>query len=254
MSFKDQPIYKIITYGLEIFGRYYGSYRAFVVSNEDELKMNRIQLIIPHLNATAVDETWAWPQGVWGGDGYGMQLLPKVGDMVWVEFEYGDPDYPVWKHAGYSKDELPDEFVTPDHYGFKTPRGTIILVNDNKDEEEILVKLNNNDEWLKVIKEELEIQAKIIKLGKDGQEWAVMGETLLSKMDSIMDKLDQTYKATLTHIHPTNVGPSGPPTNAATFTEIKAAMQNIKEALPEFLSAKVKIDKTNGTRENSTEE
>jgi len=248
MHYKDTVFYKIMLYGLEYLGRYYGNYRGFVLSNEDPLKMGRLQLRLPHLNPNVKDdETWAWPISSWGGKDYGIQLLPQKGDMVWVQFENGDADYPLWQHAGYSKEELPLEFKTPNHYGFKTPSGSLILINDNKDEEEIFIKHTNNDEWIKIIKEGLELQAKLIKLGNQGEEWAAMGETLLSKMNDIMGKLDETYKEIITHIHPTNVGPSGPPVTAAKFQAIKKQMNTIKEALPEFLSKKVKLDKENAT-------
>lgn len=234
---------KILLYGLEAIGLHYSKYRAIVVDTEDPLKLNRLRLRVPHLNALADDDTWAWPTASWGGKDYGMQLLPNKGDMVWVEFQYGNPDYPIWSHASYAEGELPVEFKTTKHYGFKTPRGTLVLINDNKETEEVLIKLNNKEEWVKIIKEELEIEAKLIKLGKDGEEKAVMGETLLNKMEDIMDKLDETYQATITHIHPTNVGPSGPPTNATTFTQLRQSMTQIKNVLDEFLSNKVKIDK-----------
>lgn len=231
-----------MTYGLEFFGRYYGSYRGFVANNEDPLGMNRLQLVIPILNPTAVDETWAFPQNVWGGKNYGAQVLPQVGDMVWVEFEMGDPDYPIWKHAGYAEGEKPEEFETTNHYGFKTPKGTILLINDNKEQEEVLVKLNSQEEWVKIIKEELEVEAKLIKLGANGDEQAVMGDTLKEKMDTLMDRIEDLNDAFIKHKH---AGSSQPPTpdDIAVVEAIQVKLDNLKDEFPEYLSEKVKIDK-----------
>lgn len=234
---------KIMLYGLEFIGRYYGSYRAFVVDNQDEDRLGRLKLRIPHLNANIDDDTWAFPSGVWGGKDYGIQMLPEIGDMVWVEYEYGNADYPVWKHAGYALDELPEEFSTVSHYGFKTPKGSLILINDNKDEENILVKLNSKTDWVDIKKDIFEIESKIIKLGKQGEQPAVMGDTIKEHLDEIMVEIDKTQQAILDHIHTTPNGPSGKPINSPTFQTIKDKLKTIKNKFPEFLSEKVKLDK-----------
>lgn len=235
--------YNIINYGFEMIGRHYSIYRAFVVENKDPLNMNRLQLLIPHLNESAPDDTWAFPKNVFGGKNYGTQLLPQKGDMVWVEFEYGDPDYPVWSHAGYGEEELPKEFESVNHYGFKTPQGTLIIINDNDDVEEVLVKHATTKEWLKIIKDEFELESKVIKLGKNGDEAGVLGDTLKKRLDEIMEKLDENQQALIQHTHTTNVGPSGPPINASAFTNVKSGLSTIKSKFEEFLSKKVKIDK-----------
>jgi len=240
--FKNTIWYRISLYGLEILGKYYGSYRAYVHNNEDPLDMNRVQLIIPMLNPTAVDETWAFPKNSWGGKDYGINLLPRKADVVWVEFQNGDPDYPVWSHASYAKGEKPKEFSSINHYGFKTPRGTLIVINDNKGEEEVLVRLNNKAEWVKIKKEELEVEAKLIKLGTNGDEAAIMGETLLGKLNTLSDKLDTTYDILMGHTHDDKKLPPSA-LDIIKITKVKIEVSNLKDELPEILSEKVKIDK-----------
>ena len=242
MRYKDTIWYRISLYGLEILGKYYGSYRAYVYNNEDPLDMNRVQLIIPMLNPTAVDETWAFPKNSWGGKDYGINLLPRKTDMVWVEFQNGDPDYPVWSHASYAKGEKPKEFSSINHYGFKTPRGTLIVINDNKGEEEVLVRLNNKAEWVKIKKEELEVEAKLIKLGTNGDEAAIMGETLLGKLNTLSDKLDTTYDILMGHTHDDKKLPPSA-LDMAKLIKVRIEVSNLKGGLPEILSEKVKIDK-----------
>lgn len=239
---KDTVWERIIKYGLEYLGLYYSSYRAFVVNNQDPLKLGRVQLLIPHINPTQTDPTWAWPKGVYGGKNYGIHLIPQPTDMVWVEFEHGNPDFPLWSHAGYAKGELPPEFENTKHYGFKTPSGTLIKINDNKGQEEVFIKLNNQDEWVKVIKEELEIEAKLIKLGKNGDEQGVLGNTLQKKMDKVVDKMDDILSTLITHKH---ASPNTPPTpdDITKFTKYKVELGNIKKEFKEYLSEKIKIDK-----------
>lgn len=234
--------YKVIQYGLEILGRYYSSYRGFVVENEDPKGCNRLQLRIPVISNKG-DESWAWPQGTWGGDNYGIQMLPKKGDMVWVEFENGDPGYPIWKHASYAKEEKPKEFETPNHYGFKTPRGTKIIINDNKEDEEVLVMLNNELEWIKITKELLEHEAKIIKIGKNGDEPLVLGDTLKEKLDELVSKVDNLISSYNTHTHATPFGPTLIANNVPDQVTNKKELQELKVSLDEILSLKGKIDK-----------
>lgn len=233
----------LLQYGFEFIGLHYGSYRAFVVDNEDPDNMNRLQLRIPHLNELADDSTWAWPKGLHGANGNGMQVLPQRGDMVWVEFEYGNPDYPIWSFAGYGENEKPKEFKTVNHSGYKTKNGTIIIINDNKGEEEILVKLNSNTDYIKINKDILELESKLIKLGKEGEEQAVMGNTLNDKLDKILDEIDKLHTTLLNHTHTSNVGPTGTPINFAQIQATKQELINIKSSIPEILSNKVKIDK-----------
>lgn len=241
---RENPWYSIIQYGLEFIGRYYSSYRGFVINNEDPLGMGRLQLLIPIIDDTQPSETWAFPKNIWGGNNYGSQLLPQKGDMVWVEFEHGDTNYPIWCHAGYAEEEKPKEFETPYHYGFKTPSGSIILINDNKEKEEILVKLNTGTDWYKINKDVFELESKIIKLGKKGEEAAVMGDTLKSKLEAIMDRLDQLQELIINHNHSSNSGATSKPLNFTELEEVKSGLSTIKGELPDILSEKVKIDKT----------
>lgn len=240
---KESIWHKILMYGLEVIGLHYSSYRAYVVDNNDHGRMNRLKLRIPHLNDITDDDTWAWPKNVWGGADYGSQVLPQKGDLVWVEFENGNPDYPIWSHAGYAQNELPKEFKNNRCYGFKTPSGTLVMINDNKGEEEILVKHKSSSDWYKLIKDEFELESKIIKLGKKGEEAALMGDTTKDKLDKILSLLETNQDILANHIHPTPSGPSNKPVQSEQINQVKTGLNNIKKSLPDILSDKVRIDK-----------
>lgn len=74
---------------------FYGKYRGVVTDISDPLCTARIKAKVPDVYGT--DESgWALPCVPFAGEGFGMCALPAVGSWVWIEFEQGDPDYPIW--------------------------------------------------------------------------------------------------------------------------------------------------------------
>lgn len=120
-------------FGLEFVGLYYGSYPAYVINNEDPRGMGMIQVSLPTLLNEFSELPWALPKGMYAGDGYGAQCLPSIGDMVWVEFQMGRLKNPIWSHYFSLKGKKPIEFKNSKVYGFKTPVGHTILINDEDD-------------------------------------------------------------------------------------------------------------------------
>jgi len=240
----DSNWYKLIMYGLEFVGRYYSSYRGFVIDNDDPKGMNRIKVISPTLNSfDNVEGEWAYPKSNWGAKGYGIHLLPQKGDMVWVEFEYGDLEHPIWSFASYGLDEKPVEFDSPNKYGFKTPAGNIIIIDDTEELESILVKHNNSKEYIKLVKDKLTLEGVQIYLGVDGDEKAVMGETLKTQVENICSSIeDLSSQVSTLGNGVVSIFPGG----AAVAIQagiITSQITAIRTGLDIILSNKVKIDK-----------
>lgn len=245
MQESESPWYKLIHFGLEFFGRYYSNYRGFVVDNNDPSHQNRIKVVIPGINPNTKIGRWAYPKNNWGGKDYGTSMLPQVNDMVIIEFANGDPETPFWSHAGYGLDEKPEELKPITNYGFKTPKKNLIVIEDGETttDGKILVKFKTGKEYYLIGKELFELEAKLIKLGKNGDEWAVLGETLLKKLDSLITQLEQNQTLLQNHTHTTNAGPSGPAIQLPALEEIKTEFKDIRVSLNEALSNKVKLDK-----------
>jgi hypothetical protein len=51
--------------------------------------------------------SWAMPCVPFAGSGVGLFLIPPQGANVWVEFEGGDADYPIWSGCFWGVGEVP---------------------------------------------------------------------------------------------------------------------------------------------------
>ncbi len=75
--------------------KFFGKYRGVVLNNIDPLQKGRIQAQVPDV-ASLAPTTWAMPCVPIAGIQSGFYAVPVIGSGVWVEFEQGDPDYPIW--------------------------------------------------------------------------------------------------------------------------------------------------------------
>jgi uncharacterized protein involved in type VI secretion and phage assembly len=75
--------------------RFYGKYRGLVLNNVDPMMIGRVQVQVPDVSGLALS-SWAMPCVPVAGINNGVFTVPPIGSGVWVEFERGDPDFPVW--------------------------------------------------------------------------------------------------------------------------------------------------------------
>ena len=75
--------------------RYYGKYRGVVVENIDSEQIGRIVAMVPDVLGEK-PSSWAMPCVPAAGTQSGVFIVPAIGSQVWVEFEKGDPGYPIW--------------------------------------------------------------------------------------------------------------------------------------------------------------
>lgn len=75
--------------------RFFGKHRGKVEMNIDPLGLGRLQVSVADVMGDGT-LAWAMPCLPGAGPGVGLFVIPPVGANVWVEFERGDPEYPVW--------------------------------------------------------------------------------------------------------------------------------------------------------------
>ncbi|MDN5794390.1 MAG: phage baseplate assembly protein V [Intrasporangium sp.] len=111
---------------------FWGKYRGVVSDNADPLRIGRIRATVPDVYGG--DESgWAMPAAPFGGAGSGFFAIPPTGAGVWLEFEHGDPDYPVWSGCwwGSAADMPPKLLLSPtDQVMVVTPGGNTLTLSD----------------------------------------------------------------------------------------------------------------------------
>ncbi len=108
--------------------QFFGKYRGKVENNFDPLQLGRVQVSVP----TVLGEgrmSWAMPCVPFAGNGVGLFLVPPTGAQVWVEFEGGDPDHPIWSGCFWGPGEVPASPAVAEMKVWKTATATI-TVND----------------------------------------------------------------------------------------------------------------------------
>lgn len=195
----------------KVEGRYYGKYRAFVVDNADPEDRGRLRLKIPSVLNEEVLSGWALPCVPYGGAAnQGFFFIPEVDAGVWVEFEAGNLDYPVWvgtywgKPGGESEVPKPNEATgaeegsvqnPPTRKIIKTLKGHTIQLEDADDKEMILTVMMVKDKDPNVVV----LDGDGIKITDTNGNVVTMGDKLISitdKKENLIEMTDSAFNIT----------------------------------------------------------
>ena len=130
---------KLLKYGLEYFKLYYGTYRGTCMDNKDPEEQGRIKVRVPAVSGRDTIGVWAWPMTPWSGKDSGMFVVPDIGDPVYVCFEGGKPEFPIWTGGWWPKPKsgnfAPSAYKngSPTKRVFKTKAGHEFSFDDNQD-------------------------------------------------------------------------------------------------------------------------
>jgi hypothetical protein len=115
---------------------FWGKYRGTVLNNIDPEQRGRLTLTVPDVLGP-VPSSWAEPVVPLAGPTgppMGVYLVPPIGAGVWVEFEHGNPDHPIWvivmQTAGQNSLVISDLPGPTGGIMLKSTTGATIIVND----------------------------------------------------------------------------------------------------------------------------
>lgn len=85
--------------------RYFGKYRGICINNVDPMFEGKILVSVPALGIPAP----IWAEGCFPvtGTQAGVYSVPEIGAGVWIEFEQGNLDYPIWVGGFYTNADVP---------------------------------------------------------------------------------------------------------------------------------------------------
>lgn len=145
---------KVRAVGLEgLCGRYYGMYDGVVTNTADQQNRGRIQATCPALGIRRPDQVgnlWMTPclPGL-GLDPTTKQITgnfhpPDVGTTVWIQFEHGDKEFPVYMGGYLGANKASDTFdtdagVTALRKGIRTKTGHFLRLSDDPDDLHIMI-------------------------------------------------------------------------------------------------------------------
>ena len=114
--------------------QFFGKYRGTVSNNIDPDNLGRMQVSVP---AVLGDGTlaWAMPSVPYAGMQNCFYAIPPVNANVWVEFEGGNPDFPIWSGCFWGTGEVPSTATstlpTIPHFVLQTTGSTTFVLSDS---------------------------------------------------------------------------------------------------------------------------
>lgn len=105
--------------------RKFGKYAGTVSNVDDPENMGRIRATVPRV-LKGEETRWALPCSPYAGPDAGLFTVPPVGAGVWIEFEEGHVDRPIWTGCWWPRGDAPE----PEE-GQKGRQATKTLKSDN---------------------------------------------------------------------------------------------------------------------------
>jgi uncharacterized protein involved in type VI secretion and phage assembly len=217
--------------------RFFGKYRGVVTDNRDPAASGRVKVKVPAVLGDL--EAWAMPCAPYAGDGMGSYTVPEVGTGVWVEFEAGDPSYPIVAGMFWGDGQLPRNekgtAATPPMKIVRTEKGLMVTLDDGSQSISVSDSDGNNILTIDVARGQITVkgaskavvEAPQIELVENASHPVVFGDQLLQYLTQIVN----LYQ---THVHPGELAlgvfpvtpappqpPMPPPTSALLSTRVK---------------------------------
>jgi uncharacterized protein involved in type VI secretion and phage assembly len=115
-------------------GRFFGKYRGLVKDNRDPSGRGRLKVVVDAVMGD--QEVWALPCTPYAGSNMGLYAIPEPNTVVWVEFEAGDPSYPIWVGCCWADGQVPTNErgtrATPPHKIIRSKKGLLFTMDDGR--------------------------------------------------------------------------------------------------------------------------
>ncbi|GGT11664.1 phage baseplate assembly protein V [Nonomuraea spiralis] len=124
--------------------RFYGKYRGIVADNEDPAGIGRLKVKVPSVLGPDVVTGWATPCLPYGGAAdQGLVFVPERQAHVWVEFEEGDLEFPIWVGVYWNMGDMPEPATVgprPTKKIVRTVKGHTLEFEDADGKESVILR------------------------------------------------------------------------------------------------------------------
>lgn len=141
---------------------FYGKYRGQVTDNADPLGKGRLQVRVPQVLGDVT--VWAQPCVPYAGPQLGWYSMPEIDTGVWVEFEAGDPSYPIWTGFFWNDGDIDSGDADPNIKFFRTNK-TLLRIDDSSGE---IVIENTDGSKIVLTSDEIVITSATVKQEASG--------------------------------------------------------------------------------------
>lgn len=154
---------------------FYGKYKGIVVDNNDPQNRGRLRIQIPRVTGKQHDSNWALPCLP-----PGSYVIPNPGTGVWVEFEEGNPDKPIWSGYWLAEGEtIYNNFLAGVKYNLEEQTlhifsDVIIQLGDSN----TFLKYNKTDNTITLEGGQILINSEDILIGTGADAPLIPGDTL----------------------------------------------------------------------------
>ena len=221
----DEVIDQLIDW---VRNRYFGKYRGTITDNNDPTSRGRIKVRVPAVLGDL--QVWAMPCTPYAGDNEGVYRIPDTDSGVWVEFEGGDPSYPIWTGCFWADNELPKneqgQEAVPSLKIIRSKQGLMVTLDDDGQ----MITLSDDDgsnimtlevqQGKITIKGAMKVvvEAPQIELVENATHPVVFGDNLIQYLNQLV----QLYQS---HMHPGESALGFPVTPATPVPPLPQATQ-----------------------------
>ena len=164
--------------------KFFGIWRGVVTNVNDPLNLGRIKVKVHELLGDKDETNWASYCSPFGGGGHGWFFMPtpvtkdakeaQAGDGVWIMFEAGDINRPVWVGFWFSEVDGKPKDADKDVRVLETKSGHKLIFNDKEGKEKIkvedksgqFIEWNVNENTITVeAKEKVVVKALLVDIG-----------------------------------------------------------------------------------------
>ena len=203
-------------------GCFFGKYRGTVTDNNDPTGRGRLEVLVPAVMGE--QPVWALPCTPYAGDNMGVYMVPEPGTGVWVEFEAGDPSYPIWVGCFWGDNEAPKNErgakAAPPLKIIRSQKGLMVMLDDQRQVITLSDKDGNNLIRIDVQQGKVVVEARQIELVENATHPVVFGDKLLQ----YLTKLVMAYQI---HTH----SPGSPPSTAVPTGNARAVIDQSKDGI-----------------------